>query len=178
MNIKNSNQIITLVGSLLLASNVQAVSTSAISATITLTLTDIQVGGVSATEFTDYEGDSQVDVSSSFNESFLFGGTGSTSGSSSTSQNGGTIDPNIGGGFMLVGDTPTMTLNSQATANTGFVNRDQIEFADFGYQNYTDDGFGNPETLSFLFDYSVSYTTTLTNDVAGDQATYVKSNLG
>jgi len=42
--------------------------------------------------------------------------------------------------------------------------------AEFGFYNYTDDGFGSPETLSFLFDYTVTYTTSLTNDVAGDQA--------
>lgn len=152
------------------AVSVQAASTSQISPTITFTLTDIKTGGVSAIEYSDYEGDSQIEVFSDFTEQFLFGGTGSTSGSSSTSQNGGLIDPNIGGGFLEVGDTLALTLNAQATANTGYVNRNQFEFANFGYVNYTDDGFGDPETLSFLFDYSVTYTTSLTNDVAGNQA--------
>jgi len=163
-------QLVLLAISLVASGGAHAASISQISSTITFTLTDIQVGGSSATEFADYEGDLQVDASSGFSEDFFFGGTGSTSGSSSTSQNGGLIDPNIGGGFMQVGDTLALTLNSQATANTGFVNRNQSEFASFGYVNFTDDGFGNSDTLSFLFDYSVSYTTLLTNDVAGDQA--------
>lgn len=148
----------------------QAASTSAISPTISFTLTDILVGGVSATDSMDYEADGLVQSYSDFSEQFLFGGTGSTAGSSSSSLNGTTIDPYFGDGPLAVGDTLTLTLNSQATANTGFVNRNQIESVDFSYLNNTDDGTGNPDTLSFMFDYSVSYTTSLTNDVAGDQA--------
>jgi len=162
-----------LMACLATAGGVQASSISIINPTITFTLTDIQVGGQSAVEFGDYEGDSQVDVGSGFIEYFEFGGTlgiGSTSGSGSFSQNGGVLDPNIGGGFLEVGDTLTIALNSQATANTGLVARDQLGGATFGYLNFTDDGFGNTDTLSFLFDYSLSYTTSLTNDVAGDQA--------
>lgn len=161
---------LALAGVLLLAANAQAVSTSAISPTISFTLTDVQLGGVSATELTDYEADGPVFSGSSFNEQFLFGGTGSTSGSSSSSFNGTPIDPNNGAGPLAVGDTFTLTLGAQATANTGFVNRDQNEAVDFSFLNYTDDGNGNPQTLTFLFDYALSYTTSLSNSVAGDQA--------
>lgn len=148
----------------------RAASTSSISATIDFTLTDILVGGISATEFFDYEPDGGIDVSSAFNEDFLFGGTGSTTGGSSSSVNGTTVDPNVGADPLQIGDTLTMSLDSEATANSGYVNRDQIEFAGFSFYNYTDDGFGNADTLSFLFDYSVTYTTSLSNGVAGDQA--------
>ncbi len=71
---------------------------------------------------------------------------------------------------MNVGDTLTLALNSIATANTGFVNRNQNELVSFYFSNLTDDGSGTPEPMSFLFNYSVSYTTSLSNDVAGDQA--------
>jgi len=152
------------------ASAAQASSISIINPTITFTLTDILVDGTSADEFSDYEGDSQVDVGSDSTEFFSLGGVGTTSGGASFSQNGGTLDPGIGGGFLEVGDTLTISLNSEATANTGFVGRDQIGSASFGYLNYTEDGLGSTNTLSFLFDYTLSYTTSLTNDVAGDQA--------
>jgi hypothetical protein len=148
----------------------KAASTSSISATISFTLTDILVGGISATEFVDYEPDGGVDVYSAFNEDFLFGGTGSTTGVSFSSVNGTTVDPDVGADPLQIGDTLTMSLDSEATANTGYVNRNQIEFAGFSIYNYTDDGFGNADTLSFVFDYTVTYTTSLSNDVAGDQA--------
>lgn len=159
-----------LLTSLAAANGAQATSMSQITATITFTLTDIQVGGMSATEFFDYEPDGLVEADSFFNEQFLFGGTGSTTGSSSSSLNGSTIDPNFGDGPLQVGDMFSLTLNSQATANTGFVNRNQFESVYFDFLNWTDDGFGDPLTLSFLFDYAVTYTTSLSNDIAGDQA--------
>jgi hypothetical protein len=155
----------------LLASGLtHAASTSQISATVTFTLTDIQVGGVSAVEFVDYEDDGPVEAFGTFNEQFMFGGTGFTSGSGFSSQNGFSIDPMSGGDPVAIGDTLALTVDASATANTGFVNRNQIESIGFGFLNFTDDGFGNPETLTFLFDYTVSYTTSLSNDVAGDQA--------
>jgi hypothetical protein len=169
---KTSLQLL-LAASLIATSAAQASSVSIINPTITFTLTDILVDGSSAVQYNDYEGVDQVDVGSDYTEYYDFNGTtgtGSTSGSGSFSQNGGMLDPNIGGGYLEVGDTLTISLNSTATANTGFVGRDQLGYAGFGYSNYTDDGSGNTNTLSFLFDYTMSYTTSLTNDVAGDQA--------
>lgn len=170
---KTSLQLL-LAASLTAAGAAQASSISIINPTITFTLTDILVGGSSAVQFDDYEGADQVNVGSGHTEYYnltgMTGSTGSTSGSGSFSQNGGMLDPNVGGGFLEVGDTLTISLNSTATANTGFVGRDQLGFAGFGYSNYTDLNYGSLQTLSFLFDYEVTYTTSLTNDVAGDQA--------
>lgn len=155
---------------LLAGGNVHAASTSSISATLNITLTDILLNGSTASDLFDYEADGGVEVYTDFSENFALGGAGTTSGSGSTSLNGGVVDPDFGGDPLQIGDTLTMALNSQATANTGFVSRDQREFAAFSFYNYTTDGGFGYQTLSFVFDYDVSYSTTLSNDVAGDQA--------
>lgn len=162
-------QLILLATCLIAASSTHAASTSEITATITFTLTDIQLGGAPAQEFFDYETEQPVEAFSSFSERFELGGIGATNGSSSARQNGVTIDEDLGGSLLEIGDMLTLELNSQATATSGFVNRSQNEFVGFEFANYTDDGFGEPDILSFLFDYSISYTTSLTNDRAGDQ---------
>lgn len=162
-------QLILLAACLAAAGSTHAASTSQITATITFTLTDIQVGGATAQEFFDYETEQPVEAFGSFGERFELGGIGVTNGSSSARQNGVTIDEDLGGSLLAIGDTLTLDLNSQATATSGFVNRSQNEFVGFEFTNYTDDGFGEADILSFLFDYSVSYTTSMSNDRAGDQ---------
>lgn len=162
-------QLILLAICLTAAGGASAASTSRITATVTFTLTDIQLAGASAQEFFDYETDQPVGAFSSFTERFELGGIGTTSGSSSARQNGVTIDEDLGGSLLEIGDVLTLDLDSQATATSGFVSRSQSEFLSFEFINYSDDGFGEPEILSFQFDYSVSYTTSLTNDRAGDQ---------
>jgi hypothetical protein len=160
-----------LVACLTAISAAQASSTASINATISFTLTDIQVGGMSAEADFDYENDGGTEASGSFEEVFIFGGTGTTSGSSSGSLNGTTIDPMLDGDPLAVGDTFALTSSSQSTSNTGAgVQRNQFSNISFGFLNFTDDGVGGNDTLSFLFDYSLSYTTSLTNDVAGDGA--------
>ncbi len=79
--------------SLSASSVAHATSISLINPTIQITLTDILVGGLSAIKFQDYENGVSVYAESYFTEDFLFGGTGSTSGSSGSSLNSSIIPP-------------------------------------------------------------------------------------
>ena len=146
-----------------------AASTSQISPAFSFTLVDILFDDSSAEPFFDYEPDNASEAFSFFAESFLLGGTGSTSGSSSSTQNGVLIDENLGGDAVETGDTFVMTLDSSATANTGFVNRSQVESIAFAFSQFVDSGSGSG-VLTYEFDYSLTYTTSLTNDIAGNQA--------
>ncbi|MES9971408.1 MAG: VPLPA-CTERM sorting domain-containing protein [Candidatus Thiodiazotropha sp.] len=150
---------------LIASASVQAASISSISVDINFTLADILVNGTTASPF-DYDPD-VVDGGGYFSESYAFGGSGSTTGSSTVLLNG---NPTAGTDLMQIGDTLSMSLYAETTSNAGFVNRDQVGEAGFSYLNYTDNGLGDTDILTFMFNYEVSYFTSLYNDVNGDQA--------
>lgn len=154
----------------LAAGNAYASSTSSILVDISFTLADVLIDGGSADPFLDYEADGSVDGGSYGNNSFALGGAGTADGNGTVSLNGTVIDGIVDPGPLAVGDTISMSLFAETVANTGFVNRDQFGEATFGFYNYSDDGLGNYQTLSFIFDYEVSYSMSLSNDVSGDQA--------
>jgi hypothetical protein len=166
MKMKYLKPAILIIG-LIASASLQAASVSSISVDISFTLRDILVNGTTASPY-DYEPSSVVDGGGYFSESYAVGGVGSTTGDSTILHNGTLVDPY--GGYMQIGDTLSMSLFAETTSNTGFVNRDQVGEAGFSYSNFTDDGFGGMQMLSFMFDYEVYYNTSLDNDVDGDQA--------